>query len=55
MSRPEVECPECEHEFNVSNCQQWSANGFEVDCPECGERMEIEVEVEEYSYIAYPL
>lgn len=50
MSR--LRCPYCKKDTteSVQGNDEWDETRFEMDCHECGKRIDVRVEVEEYIY-----
>ncbi len=49
-----VHCPYCEEDIasEVSCHSDWDEPSFNMECPHCGKKLQIDVQVEEYSYEA---
>lgn len=43
-------CPWCSRQIAVSGCDEWAFPVFTMSCPECGNAIDVGVEVEEVSY-----
>ena len=49
----DVDCPECNHGFDVWDHHNWDEDSFEVECPSCGAPLVIKVDQEvTYTYTA---
>ncbi len=47
-------CPVCEFELHVHGHDEWDMEGFTIECPCCGDELDITVEVAEYEYTVTP-